>query len=392
MSRSRFGILVYKWHAWVGLFSGVFLLFICVTGSVAIFRPEIERAVDWEAYDFNIVPNGRSPISLERAIAVAEAAYPGSVAQIARYPDIGGSALSHGPAYSVQLNAGRGKGTLNVLVDPYEATVVASQRPNRGWGNWLRQLHVRFLYGSYWGRWIVGVFGLVLVFSTVTGLMIYPKFNGGSWRPLLRRERGARILLADLHKIVGLSSVAFNIIFGVTGAVVGLEGLYRKYVLSPATPAVARVEGVKVLEPGTLERFIDQSRQLISGGTPTSVTLSHARAGTVRVHLETPILALVKENASSVLFNAKSGEPIEIYDARSASLAGRFYYAMEPLHFGRLGGAMWVKLLWGLMGLTGGFLSITGFAIFVLRKRKPARVAALVRSEPRRPGALAAIT
>ena len=42
----------------------------------------------------------------------------------------------------VQLNAGRGKGTPNVLVDPYDGKVVAAQRPNRGWGNWLRQLHV----------------------------------------------------------------------------------------------------------------------------------------------------------------------------------------------------------------------------------------------------------
>jgi hypothetical protein len=32
---------------------------------------------------------------------------------------------------------------------------------------------------------------------------------------------------------------------------------------------------------------------------------------------------------------------------------------------------MWVKLLWGLMGLSGGLLSVTGFVIFVLRKRKP---------------------
>jgi uncharacterized iron-regulated membrane protein len=31
---------------------------------------------------------------------------------------------------------------------------------------------------------------------------------------------------------------------------------------------------------------------------------------------------------------------------------------------------MWVKLLWGLMGLSGGFLSVTGFVIYVLRKRK----------------------
>jgi uncharacterized iron-regulated membrane protein len=372
MSKSRFGILLYRWHAWVGLISGVFLLIICVTGSVAVFRPEIERAIDWKGYDFNVEAGGRTPITLERAIATAEAAYPGSIAQIARYPDIGGSWQSHGDTYSIQLNRGQGKGTLTVLVDPYDNKVVAAMRPNRGWGDWLRQLHVRFLYGSYWGRWIVGVFGLVLVFSIVSGLMIYRKFNGGSWMPMLRRGRGARIFLADLHKIVGLGSVAFNIVFGLSGAVIGLEGLYRKYMMAPASSVITRMEGIKTLAPGVIEHCVDQSRKLIPGGTPTSVTLTHAKTGMIRVHVETPIASLVKENASSVLFSATTGEPVEVYDARNASLAGRFYYAMEPLHFGRLGGAMWVKLLWGLMGLTGGLLSVTGFAIFILRKRKPA--------------------
>jgi uncharacterized iron-regulated membrane protein len=374
MSKNRFGILLYRWHGWVGLLSGLFLIVICVTGTVAVFRPEIERAVDWGGYDFDIRANGRAPITLERAIATAVAAYPGAVAQMARYPDVGGSWQSHGEAYSVLLNRGRGKGTLNVLVHPYEDRVVASMRPNRGWGDWLRQLHVRFLYGSYWGRWIVGFFGLTMVFSTISGLMIYTRFNANSWKPKFRRGKGARILTADVHKIVGLGTVAFNVIFGLTGAVIGLEGLYRKYVMSPDRPAVARLERVSELPPGRIEHFVARSRELMPGGKVASVTLSHARSGIVRVNLEIPVLHLVKEGASSVAFNASTAEPVELYDARNASAAGRFYYAMEPLHFGRLGGAMWVKLLWGLMGLSGGFLSITGFVIFLLRKRKPRRV------------------
>ena len=372
MRNGRLGIVIYRWHGWVGLCSGLFLLVICITGSIAVFRPEIEQAVDWGDYDFDVTPTGNAPITLERAIVTAEAAYPGSRALIARYPALPGTVQSHGSAYNVQLHPGNGQGRLNVLIDPYRDAVVASMRPNSGWGDWLRQLHVRFLYGSFWGRWIVGLFGIALLFSTVSGLIIYPRFNASSWWPMLRRGRGARIFLADLHKIVGLGSVAFNILFGVTGAVVGLEGIYLRYFAASATPTVARMERATALPSGLIERCVERARELIPGGTPTSVTLAQAKTGMIRVHVETPVAALIRENASSVLFNASSGEPVEVYDARSASLAGRFYYAMEPLHFGRLGGAMWVKLLWGLMGLAGGLLSITGFAIFILRKRKPA--------------------
>lgn len=375
MTKRPIGILLYRTHAWVGLLSGLFLIVICVSGSVAVFRPEIERAVDWGGYDFNVVSNGRDPITLERAIDTAQSAYPGANATVARFPDFGGSWQSHGPTYAVTLARGKaGGGNLNVLVDPYENTVVATMKPNSGWGDVLRQLHVRFFYGSYWGRWIVGFFGLTLVFSTISGLLIFTRFNANSWRPKWRWGRGPRIVTADAHKIVGLGSVVFNIIFGVTGAVVGLEGMYRKYVMTSERPAVVRLDRVKELTPGLIERCVARATELIPDGVPASVTLAHARTGMIRVSLETPVLGLVKEGASSVAFNATTGDVVAVDDARRASAAGRFYYAMEPLHFGRLGGAMWVKLLWGLMGLTGGFLSITGFVIYVLRKRKPKRI------------------
>jgi uncharacterized iron-regulated membrane protein len=184
----------------------------------------------------------------------------------------------------------------------------------------------------------------------------------------VRWGRGTRIVTADLHKWVGLWTVAFNLIFGVTGAVIGLEGLYRKYVMSPATrpPAIAAIASIP---PGRIEQLMSRATQLVPGTVSTEVTLPYRRNGLIKVEVEHHALKLVREHASYVLFNAGSGEPVEVYDASKSGVAARFYYSMEPLHFGRLGGAMWVKLLWGLMGLSGGFLSISGFVIYAVRKR-----------------------
>jgi uncharacterized iron-regulated membrane protein len=335
---------------------------------VAVFGPVVARGVDWGGYDFRVVPDGRDPISIERAIQVAEAAFPGAEAQVARRPAVGGSWHSHGPTYSVLLARPTGP-RLDVLVDPYRGAVVASMVPNSGWANALRQLHVRFFYGSYWGRWIVGLFGLALAFSTVTGVMIFARFNRGSWRPTVRRGKGARIALADLHKVVGLGTAAFNLMFGVSGAVVGLEGLYRK-TFPPDAARPPRLAPVASLPGGRIEAIMERASQLVPGTEATAVLLNHRRNGLVKVEVEHATRRLVREHASYVLFNAATGDPVEVYDATRASPAARFYYAMEPLHFGRLGGALWVKLLWGLMGASGGLLSITGFAIYVLRKRK----------------------
>ena len=361
---------LYRTHAWVGLISGLFLIVICVTGSVAVFRPEIERAVDYRGLDFTVAPNGNEKISAGRAAATAQAAYPGSTPQQVRFPAPPGSTQVHGDAYLVTLAQGRGKRNVQVLVDPYRDAIIREHKPVRGWGDWLRQLHVRFLYGSFWGRYIVGFFGLTLLFSTVSGLLIFARFNGASWRPKpVRWGRGARIVAGDTHKLVGLGSVAFNVVFGVTGAVLGLEGVYHKY-LADKPPAVRRA-GVAQLPPGGIDAFVEQARDLVPHSNPTGVQLNHARAGIVRVDLWPTTAHLVREASGYVIFDAKTAQPIEVYDATKAPAGVRLYYAMEPLHFGRMGGAMWVKLLWGLMGLTGGFLSVTGFVIYVVRKRKP---------------------
>ena len=128
---------------------------------------------------------------------------------------------------------------------------------------------------------------------------------------------------------------------------------------------------VAQLPAGGIDGFVAQARTLVPGSNPTGVQLNHARTGIVRVDLWPTTAHLVREASSYVVFDASTAQPIEVYDATNAPAGVRFYYAMEPLHFGRLGGAMWVKLLWGLMGLSGGFLSVTGFVIYVLRKRKP---------------------
>lgn len=362
---------LYRMHAWTGLGGGLFVLFLCVTGSVAVFRPEIERALDWRGVEFPAAPRAGDAerLSLEEAMRRVQAADPSAdVVAGARQPPPG-STYAHENAYSFTVRRPGGPNVL--LVDPTSGEVFASGAPNKGWGNFVRQLHVRFLYGSFWGRWIAGFFGIILVISTATGLLIYTRFNANSWRPMVRRGRGLRIVSADLHKIVGVGSLAFNLVFGATGAVLGLEGVYWRYFGErQAPPAAQRVEP---LRPEILGPALRRAGELLPGTVVTRFTSAHRRGGTFTVYAEHSTAALVRENASHVRFGAADGRVLEVYDASQASLAARTYYAMEPLHFGRLGGALWVKLLWAAMGMAGGFLSMTGSVIYIVRKSKSRR-------------------
>jgi uncharacterized iron-regulated membrane protein len=72
-----------------------------------------------------------------------------------------------------------------------------------------------------------------------------------------------------------------------------------------------------------------------------------------------------------VVLDKISLAPLFIYDVRRQSFGDQLYYVQEALHFGQFGG-MTLKILYAVLGLTTGFLSITGFLIYLKRKEAKA--------------------
>lgn len=375
----------YRIHAWTGLITGLIILIISVTGAVVIFKPEIERVVEPGMNQVHRVDPDAPRLPVDEVVARFLAAEPGSEVTGIRMPNVPGSHWSHGPAMTllVRNDAWKG-GTWDVLVDPVTAEVLGRRRQGDSWGQWLRDFHVRLFYG-YWGRVFIGAFGLVMLLSTVTGLVIFTRFNKGSWLPSIRWGRGPRIVVADWHKTIGMATLVLNLIFAATGAVLGLENLYHRY-LKEETERAERPQRTGPDTPGILEACVVKATQIIPGATVASqMSLPRDDRPVVTVHVEHPTLSLIREHTSYVTFNSQTGQVIEAYNAADSGAAARLYYANEPLHFGRFGGSLTMKLIYAAMGVLIGFLSISGYIIYVARKWKKWFA-------PRRAGALKSFT
>lgn len=81
--------------------------------------------------------------------------------------------------------------------------------------------------------------------------------------------------------------------------------------------------------------------------------------------------AIERSNPSLVTVHALTGEILYRQSTRDARPITRAYNWVDPLHFGYFGG-IWTKVLWVVLGLTSGFLFVTGFMIWIL-KRRPSR-------------------
>ena len=359
-------------HRWTGLLSGLVILFLSVTGAGLVFITEIDRFLN---QDLMVTESVGPVVPPEAAIASALAAYPDlrvNRVDLLRFDN---------STYALWTRPVDGPEPFDqVMVDPHTAEVLGTRLRTASFAFVLRQLHLRFYAFGWQGRVVIGVFGLVLVLSTVTGLLIYTRFIRAlpHWWSI-RRDRGFQISTSDWHKLVGIVALVFNLIIAVTGAVLGLENLAR------FSPAVSRA-----LHPTADRSQFPDPPETLDGALPVSEIVARARAGipgfeptyvslpqvershyTIHGNLEGKI---AMEGATSAGLHAHTGEMFYTLNATAARPVTKAYYWMDPLHFGNWGG-VWSQILYVIFGLTTGFLSITGYILWFAKKRRRSRAA-----------------
>ncbi len=351
----------FRVHSWLGIVTGVCMLAIAWSGSLVVFNDEIEWLLN-QAVRANPAA-GAKPI--DDVLAVIRERYPEHRAALH---------LQIGPHWAHTALVYQPEVTRFLQIDPATADIrsdVAMEGYTFNVAYFLRQLHVRLLMG-FWGRVFVGVFGVTLVLSVITSLWIYREWIRSLFR--IRRHHSRRIFHMDLHKAVGLWSLAFNLMFGVTGGILGLENLYNRFWAPRAESAAPREV-----------RMAPVPRDLTPGGVmahlvaldpqfhPTSIEVSPR--GPVIVRGDHPG-AFTAEGASTYAVMPATGEVTAAVDARRVAWPTYLYNLLDPLHFGYFG-ERWgfitgylVELLWFVAGLAPGVLSISGGVMWLLRQRQ----------------------
>jgi uncharacterized iron-regulated membrane protein len=362
-------------HRWTGLLTGIVILFLSLTGTGLVFITEIDRAL----HSSFMTSNGSGPmIEPDSAVKSVKLAFPKANVSSLELPE------NEHAVYMAMTNRMKFSGeTFNeVAVDPHSGVVLGKRDHSKSLAFILRQMHLRFFYFGWKGRVVVGFFGVLLLLSTITGLFIYSRFIKAlpKWYSI-RRERGFQISTSDWHKLIGITALAFNIVISFTGMVLGLENLARysrpvSQAIHPTPPkgSVPKPPGQEPLVSAATA--VAAARAAIPGFQPTQVNLA-----TKKRHYM--VLGNIEgrkrmEGASEVGVNAVTGKPYFVSNAQTARLVTRAYYWMDPLHFGYWGG-VFSQILYVFLGLTTGFLSVTGFIVWYMKvRRKPrARVVEL---------------
>ncbi|WP_428665055.1 PepSY-associated TM helix domain-containing protein [Runella sp.] len=358
LSRQLFTI-----HSWFGLVTGVFLLMLGVSGSLLIFKEELDHLM---YHDLLTVKPQETPLTLDSLYKIA----------VKHYPNLDGLAWinpsapkDHSYHFRLYLNDSRlisyDLGALNI--DQYTGKILRQGRSDDlevGWMEWLFQFHFSFHLGTP-GAALVAIFGIAMLISVFTGLVIYRKYI---WKvvtfnvPFNRKNR--RTLSSSLHRIIGVWALIFNVVILFTGFWLNLFSFEKKVWENEMIPTPPNT-----LVNVSLDSLYAKALQKMPDLTPTYVYFptQPKRTFSVRGILkgQNPLFA----GGNSIQFDGQTGRFLSQTTFEDLSFWRRIKATFYPLHVGNFGGIL-LKILYIIIGLTPGLLSVTGFLLWRRRKKK----------------------
>ena len=353
---------VLKGHSSLGLAFAAAIYLVCLTGSIAVFAHEFQR---WE-----LAGKPRSetidPEGVQRALEGAIAAVGGGAEH--GFLTLPSEELPYGIATIEKDHV-----TRSWIFDGSGKLAGPGDMP---WTDFLTRLHINLHLPQSWGVFIVGLTGVALLSSLISGLLAHPRIFRDAFH--LRLGGSRRLQEADLHNRLGIWALPFHVLVSLTGAVLGLTTLIvgvlgmalfqgdvnKVYALFIAQPPKNDPRPAPTID---LRPMFAQALQLSGGGRVDFVMLEHPgeMGGAALFNVERDNGRL--SNVDAYAFD-RTGKLYHSKKAEQNNLGESILGSLGKLHFGWFGGGA-VKVIYSLLGIGLTYLAAGGVTIWLARRR-----------------------
>ncbi len=239
-------------------------------------------------------------------------------------------------------------------------------------------LHVD-LFAGLPGELFLGFMGLLFCVAIVSGVVLYGPFMKKLEFGTVRASRSTRLKWLDLHNLLGIVTLVWAFVVGVTGVINELS--------TPLFRLWQSTELVRILEPYKARACPPNWPRPSSPPTrparpcPTAKSLSSPSRATLR---QPPPLHRLDARRLAADLAPEHARPGGRQDRRTDDRGAHAWYltALElsrPLHFGDYAG-MPLKIIWALLDVITIIVLVSGLYLWLARRRATeARIADLVR-------------
>ena len=359
---------VLKGHSGLGLAFAAAIYLVCLTGVLAVFVSEFMRWENADAPRMESVSadavNGAYLAALEKAGGGVEHVY---------------ISLPTGDLPWLRLTTDKEGRQTSYLADE-DGHLMGEARD--GWSRFLVGLHVRLHLPQTWGKFIVGLTGVALLSSLISGVLAHPRIFRDAFH--LRLGGSRRLQEADLHNRIGVWALPFHVIVSLTGALLGLSIIIvgvlgfalfqgdtgKVYDLFlPPHPA----EDSRPAPPLDLRPMLAQVAERSPGARVEFIAVEHPaeQGGAVLINVRSAPDRIA--GVDSLTFD-RNGKLFHSGTVARMNLGEKILGSLGGLHFGWFGGAL-VKIAYGILGLGLTYLAAGGVLIWLARRRDKGRPA-----------------
>ena len=361
--RSRLRKLLFQVHLWIGLTLGLYVVVVCVSGSLVVFRSEIEDALHAE---LTTVKPGAQRVALQPVYEAVKRAHPDDTLRTINLP------TASDRAWSFWFTGAKGK-SFHAYANPYTGALLGTDIANDNLTEWLYDLHAHLLGGGT-GEKINGIGAMLLVVLCLTGVVIWWPGRGRvvrqgltiQWRAQWKRRN------YDLHKVIGIASAALIVLVAVTGIYFPFRQPFRVvagWLGHPAKTETPRCIPRPVAQWPTLDEAIATANTALPEGEVNWIGLPRKSDEDISVRKKLPSDWRLT-GSDYVHLDQYTGAVLLVERHAERSRGERFMRAMFPLHVGTFGG-LFTRILWAGLGLVPVLLFVSGLLMWWNRVVRP---------------------
>lgn len=351
-------------HTWTSLICTLFLLMLAITGLPLVFHHEIEHLLGDEP-QFRDMPADTPQLDLQQLVQAAQAHRPGEVVQYFGWDEDD----PHG-VFAITAATADTEPNLShtFMLDNRTGEAMEMPSANGGFMMVMLRLHVD-MYAGLPGKLLLAFMGLLFVLAIVSGVVLYSPFMRKLTFGTVRNQKSTRTRWLDLHNLIGVVTLTWALVVGVTGVISACADLLIS--AWRAESLTALIEPYRDAPPLTqrapASRLLDIAHGAAPGMTPDFIAFPGTRFSSEHhyavfmkggTHLTSHLLTPVLIDATTLDVTAVVERPWYM-DAMGLS---------QPLHFGDYGG-MPMQILWAALDVLTIIVLSSGVYLWWVRRR-----------------------
>lgn len=343
-------------HAWVGLLAGAIMYVVCLSGTIAVLYPWLERWEQPAADEFTeVTPEIVQRVfarEIDRSLAVTDHLYVSLPTP--RLPRLALSNEETG--FFVNQDGSLG------------------EEVRHAWTHLLVELHLYLHLPNRIGIVVVSTLGVLLCALVISGLLAHPNILRDAFSLRLRGSR--QLEQVDLHNRLSVWGLPFHLMIGITGAYFGLVlpmlALVSALTGTPSAALSASVFGEEPeietrVDTPNVGRAIAQVQSMAPESHPFTVIVHEATT-------DTPLVDVYATWPGRLTWGEQyrfdgAGNFIGTTGFADGEVGKQAVYSIYRLHFGHFGG--WpVQAIYLLLGLALTVVAATGVNIWLEKRRR----------------------